>query len=88
MVSLTFIQSAHIMMIPSDTAVLMTHSTNLTFCSKGTTVMEVDECSGRSVVSVSSSFNDLHTSESEISQIRRGNNLIEFYFWGPVFIHL
>jgi hypothetical protein len=73
---LTFIQSAHIMIIPSDTAVLLTHPTNITFGCKGTIILEVDDCSTRSVTSVSSTFNNLHTSESEIQQVRRANNLV------------
>lgn len=40
--TLTFIQSAKIMMLPSDTSVLMTHEANLTFGSKGTVLVEVD----------------------------------------------
>lgn len=77
------------MMVPSDTSILLTHPTNITFGSKGTVVMEVDDCgSDRSVISISSSFSDLHTADSEITQIRRGNNLIEFNYWGPVYIHI
>jgi hypothetical protein len=34
-----FIQSAHIMMIPSDTSILLTHPTNITFGAKGTTIL-------------------------------------------------
>lgn len=52
-------------MVPSDTSILLTRPTNITFGAKGTVVMEVDDCgSDRSVISISSSFNDLHTAES------------------------
>lgn len=76
------------MMVPSDTSVLLTRPTNITFGSKGASILEVDECSTRSVISISSTFNDLHTSDSEILQVRRANNLVEFNHWGPVYVHI
>lgn len=86
--SLTFIQSARILLLPSDTYVYLTHPTNLTFGSKGDVVLEIDECKGRSVTSVASTFNNLHDFDTEINQVKRSNNLVEFYHWGPTYIHL
>ncbi len=59
---------------------------NLTFMSDGDNVIEVNECSGRSLVSVSKDFGSVHSLESEIPQIRKANSLIEFKGNGPVYL--
>lgn len=61
---------------------------NLTFGSDGRNILELNECNGRAITSISSEFNSLGALTSEISQARRTNNIIEFYYYGPLFINV
>ena len=59
---------------------------NLTFMSDGDNIIEINECSGRSLISVSKDFSSVHSLKSEIPQIRIANSLIEFNRKGPVYL--
>jgi hypothetical protein len=52
----------------------------------GSTILEVGECSGRAILSISKDFSSVHEIGSEIKQFRKSNNLIEFNFIGPVYV--
>ena len=55
--------------------------------SRGTGVLEVDECSTRAVVVLSNSYAGLGKSSSTIQQKREGNNII-FRHRGPVYVRI
>jgi hypothetical protein len=59
---------------------------NLTFMSDGDNIIEINECSGRSLISLSKDFSSVHSLKSEIPQIRIANSLIEFNRKGPVYL--
>lgn len=50
-------------------------------------ILEINECSGHSLISISKDFGSVHSLQSEISQIRKSNSLIEFKSKGPVYIN-
>ena len=54
--------------------------------SDGDNIIEINECSGRSLVSVSKDFGSVHSLQSEIPQVRKANSLIEFKRKGPVYL--
>ncbi len=61
---------------------------NLTFMSEGRGVIEVDECAARSIITLNSQFRDVKSISSGISSRRVPNNLIQFNYSGPVFLHV
>ena len=60
----------------------------LTFYAEGKSLIEVNECRSRAIVSISHSFNTLGGINSEIRQVRKTNNIIEFNYYGPVYLHV
>lgn len=67
---------------------MVSNEVNLTFYAEGKTLIELNECKSRAVVSISNSFNNLGGINSEIRQVRKSNNIIEFQFFGPVYVHV
>ena len=59
---------------------------NLTFMANEDNIIEVNECSGCSLISISKDFSSVHSLQSEIPQIRKANSLIEFKQKGPVYL--
>ena len=84
--SVILIQSSPVNYFPEKESILVTEQMNLTLNPKGKTLIEVDECEGKAITFLSSEFNNLNSISSEIKQNRRMNGLIEFDFYGPVFL--
>lgn len=84
---LTFIQSSYVIYFPENSPILIVNEQNLTFYSEGKNIIEINECKKRAILSISSEFKNLAEISSEIKQIRKTNNIIEFTYYGIVYIH-
>ena len=87
-VFLTFIHSSNLNYFPENKALMVAKEMNLTFYAEGKSLIEVNECRSRAIVSISHSFNTLGGISSEIRQVRKTNNIIEFNYYGPVYLHV
>lgn len=84
----TFIQSSRVFYLPETTTVVVNGNMNFSFYSEGKSVMEINECKSRAVTTVFHSFSTDDRVNSEIKQVRRSNNIIEFMYYGPVYVQM
>jgi len=61
---------------------------NFSFYSEGKNILEINECKSRAVTTILNSFTTTDKANSEIKQVRKSNNIIEFLFYGPVYVQV
>ena len=61
---------------------------NLSFYAEGKSLIEINECKSRASTTISKSFNNLGELNGDIRQVRKTNNIIEFTFYGPIYVHI
>ena len=61
---------------------------NFSFYAEGKTLIELNECQSRAIATISTSFNDITAINSEIRQVRKSNNIIQFSHFGPIFLNV
>jgi hypothetical protein len=61
---------------------------NLSFYAEGKSLIEINECTSRATTTISHSFNNMGGINSEIRQVRKTNNIIEFNYYGPVYVNV
>jgi hypothetical protein len=85
-VFLTFIQSSSLLFLPEATTVMVVGTMNFTFYSEGKSILEINECKSRAVTTVYHEFSTSDRVNSQIKQVRRTNNIVEFMYYGPVYV--
>ena len=80
------IQSSPVVYWAESQPMLVVKELNMTFRSNGVNLIELDECGGRAITNIYSTFGALNSSSSVIQQFRKSNNIIWFNYHGAVFI--
>jgi hypothetical protein len=61
---LSIIQSSHVNYFPPNTDILVHQNINLTFMAGSDNILEINECSGHSLISISKDFGTVRSLES------------------------
>ena len=69
-----------------NTEILIKGKQNFTLMASADNFLEINECGGKSTISISKDFSSIKKLESEIPQIRRSNSIIDFKYKGSVYV--
>ena len=67
---------------------MVANTMNFSFYSEGKSILEINECKSRAVTTVYHSFSTEDRANSLIKQVRKTNNIIEFNYYGPVYVQV
>jgi len=67
---------------------MVSSTMNFTFYSEGRNVLEINECKSRAITTVFHDFSTADRMNSEIKQVRKANNIMEFQYYGLVYVQI
>ena len=86
-IELTVIQYSSVIYWPEQMPILVLQELNLTFGAKGTTIVEINECESRAIVTAHPDYSKMGSSMSNLKQVRGSFFSLHYiYYEGPVFL--